>query len=50
LTKSLEASLNLRGSIKKPAGAVDLYNTAEKEDDKPKRSVSFREVNVFTRL
>ncbi|XP_066920127.1 myosin-11-like [Clytia hemisphaerica] len=49
LTKNLEASLTLRGSIKKPAGAVDLHHTQEKDENelKPKRSVSFRDQNQY---
>ena len=54
LTKSLEASLTNRGNIKKPAGAIDLHHGEEEEEEdndtknveKPKRSVSFRDVSI----
>ena len=58
LTRSLEASLNNRGGIKKPAGAIDLHHAEDDEDEdgqqhndnknveKPKRSVSFRDVSA----
>lgn len=48
LTKSLEASLTLRGSVKKPVGAIDLHDTGEDAKyAKPKRSVSFRDHNQY---
>lgn len=59
LTKSLEASLTNRGGIKKPAGAIDLHHGEDDEEEededephhkknveKPKRSVSFRDVSI----
>ena len=54
LTKSLEASLTNRGNIKKPAGAIDFHHGEEEEEEdndtknveKPKRSVSFRDVSI----
>jgi len=48
LTASLEASLSLRNPNKKKlAGAVDLYQVDADNQQKPKRTVSFRENKPF---